>query len=77
MRAPRRDAYCLAIDNKRLPTPPSINSSLPAVKADSSEARKTTARAISEGFPKRPNGTLALDRHGYRLQLVVRKPSLP
>ena len=42
---------------QRLLMPPSITSSLPTVNFDSSEARKTTALAISEGSPKRPAGT--------------------
>ena len=37
--------------------PPSTNNSVPVTKALSSEARKTTALAISSGVPKRPMGT--------------------
>jgi len=40
-----------------VPMPPSIINSAPTVKPASSEARKTTALAISEGLPKRPDGT--------------------
>lgn len=39
--------------------PPSMSNSLPIVNADSSDARNTTAFAISEGLPKRPAGTCA------------------
>src|SRR6202030_3979181 len=41
---------------QRVPTPPSIMSSPPTMNADSSEARKTIALAISPGLPKRPAG---------------------
>src|SRR5437870_13796696 len=40
--------------------PPSTNSSVPVTKLLSSEARKTAARAISSGVPKRPSTTLAI-----------------
>ena len=43
--------------SQRVLIPPSITSSLPTVKVASSEAKKTTARAISAGSPKRPTGT--------------------
>ena len=41
----------------RLLIPPSISNWLPTVNADSSEAKKTTALAISEEFPNLPAGT--------------------
>ena len=36
--------------------PPSITNSLPTVKAPASDARNTTACAISAGVPRRPSG---------------------
>src|SRR5260370_32742847 len=38
--------------------PPSTNSSIPVIKLLSSEARNTTALAISSGSPSRPSGTV-------------------
>src|ERR1700686_3550899 len=40
--------------------PPSTNSSIPVTKLLSSEARNTTAFAISSGCPNRPIGTVAI-----------------
>src|SRR5258708_9070585 len=39
--------------------PPSTNSSIPVIKLLSSEARNTTALAMSSGSPNRPSGMLA------------------
>jgi len=39
--------------------PPSTNSSAPSTKLASSEARKTTALAISSAVPTRPSGVVA------------------
>jgi hypothetical protein len=46
----------LSSGGQRLLIPPSITNSLPTVNAPSSEARNTTACAISVGVPRRPSG---------------------
>lgn len=56
--------------------PPSISNSLPTVNADSSEARKTTAWAISEGVPKRPRGTCPWIEAATAFNCASEKPSL-
>src|SRR6266851_2476289 len=62
---------------QRLLIPPSITSSLPTVKAASSEARKTTAWAISPGSPKRPAGIWLWTEAAIALRSASAKPSLP
>ena len=54
-------ARALTTDHSRLTThamywPPLIDSVEPVMKPPSSEARKTTARPISSGVPRRPTG---------------------
>src|SRR6476646_1312022 len=61
---------------QRVPIPPSIWRSLPTVNADSSEARKTIARAISLGVPKRPAGTMPWMEADTVLRSDSDRPSL-
>src|SRR6202007_1751900 len=53
--------YATAMEDRRdadqtCPLPPSTNSSMPVTKLESSEARNSTAFAISSGSPMRPIG---------------------
>jgi hypothetical protein len=59
------------------PIPPSIWSSLATVNVDSSDARNTTALAISLGFPKRPAGTIPWIEAATFFRSAAENPSFP
>jgi len=54
--------------------PPSTDSSCPVTKAESSLARKSTARATSSGEPNRPSGSCS-DTRFAKPATGVRVPS--
>lgn len=63
--------------SQRLLIPPSMTSSLPTVKRDSSDAKWTNASAISRGSPKRPTGSCAMIDACMPESCVSLRPSLP
>ena len=65
------------IGTRQRPMPPSISNSLPTVNLDSSEARKTTAFAISPGSPNRPAGTWPWIDAATDFRSLSERPSLP
>jgi hypothetical protein len=70
---------CVGQDRNRaqmLLMPPSMSNSLPTMNADSSDARKMTALAISEGLPKRPAGTCDWMELATAFNCSSEKPSL-
>ena len=63
--------------NYKFPTPPSICSSAPTIKADSSAARNTAALASSSALPMRPIGTSARISSRNACSSASANPSLP